>query len=236
MAIIKQNGQVERSVQVLSDCMAAAAPGFESAAYNQGNEPSLMNVYFFDRMGRPDLAQKWLRAIMDTFYTATPNGYRGQDDDQGQLSGWLVLAAIGIIRHQRRLRRGSSNPYVHTPLFPKITIHLDRNYYQSGVFTIVSKNFTDKSIYIKSAALNGAPLKDLHFDFAKVNANSKLELELSEGMRHDEPVLRHFPAKPICWQFTSGIRRWKEIQAFQFQLFNLGGEGRNRTANARISM
>jgi putative alpha-1,2-mannosidase len=171
----------ERGIRLLNDDMVSAAPkNFESVTYNQGNEPSLMNVYFFDRMGRPDLAQKWLRAIMDTFYTATPNGYHGQDDDQGQLSGWFVLAAMGLYD----ISGGcgvDQQLYVHTPLFPKITIHLDRNYYKSGTFTIVAKNFSEKSIYIKSAMLNGHPLKDLRFDFAKVNANSKLELELSEN-------------------------------------------------------
>jgi predicted alpha-1,2-mannosidase len=178
--IINKMGE-ERSIRLLNDDMVSAAPkNFESVTYNQGNEPSLMNVYFFDRMGRPDLAQKWLRAIMDTFYTATPNGYHGQDDDQGQLSGWFVLAAMGLYD----ISGGcgvDQQLYVHTPLFPKITIHLDRNYYKSGTFTIVAKNFSEKSIYIKSAMLNGHPLKDLRFDFAKVNANSKLELELSEN-------------------------------------------------------
>ena len=71
----------------------------------------------------------------------------------------FVLAAMGLYDINSGGCGEEQQLYVHTPLFPKITIHLDRNYYQSGVFTIVSKNFTDKSIYIKSAALNGAPLK-----------------------------------------------------------------------------
>jgi predicted alpha-1,2-mannosidase len=178
--IINKMGK-ERSIQVLNDGLASAAPkNFMSTAYNQGNEPSLMNVYFFDHMGRPDLAQKWLRAIMDTFYTSAPSGYRGQDDDQGQLSSWFVLAAIGLYD----VSGGSGvnqQLSVHTPLFPRITIHLNRDYYKSDKFTIVSNNFSDKSIYIKSATLNGALVKDLRFDFAKVNANPRLELELSEN-------------------------------------------------------
>ena len=96
---------------------------------------------------------------MDKFYSATPNGYRGADDDQGQLSGWFVFASIGLYD----ISGGcgvDQQLYVHTPLFQKITIHLDnRNYYKSDKFTIVSKNFSDKSIYIKSAKLNGAPLR-----------------------------------------------------------------------------
>jgi putative alpha-1,2-mannosidase len=68
-------------------------------------------------------------------------------------------------------------------LFPKITIHLDRNYYKSDTFTIATKGFSNKSIYIKSATLNGVPLEELHFDFAKLDAGSKLDLELSENAK-----------------------------------------------------
>jgi putative alpha-1,2-mannosidase len=159
---------------------AASTNNIMGVTYSHGNEPSLLNAYIFDYMGGPDLSQKWIRAIMDTFYENTPSGYRGQDDDQGQLSGWFVLAAMGLYD----ISGGcgvDQQLYVHTPLFPKITIHLDRNYYKSGTFTIVTKNFSDASVYIKSATLNGEPLKGLHFDFAKVNANAKLELELSEN-------------------------------------------------------
>jgi putative alpha-1,2-mannosidase len=71
--------------------------------------------------------------------------------------------------------------YVPTPLFSKITIHLNRDYYETDKFTIGSKNFSDKSIYIKSAKLNDEALKGLRFDFDKVNANSTLALELGEA-------------------------------------------------------
>ena len=181
-AIIKKIGK-ERAVKMLDDDLAAASTRrFSGSTYNHGNEPSLMNAYVFDYLGRPDLSQKWVRAIMDTFYSATPAGYQGPDDDQGQLSGWFVLAALGLYD----ISGGcgvDQQLYVHAPLFPKITIHLDRTYYKADTLTIVSNNFSDKSFYIKSAALNGAPLKELHFDFAKVNAGSQLELELSENAK-----------------------------------------------------
>lgn len=178
--IINKMGK-ERAIKLLDDCLTEAEPkNFVDPAYNQGNEPSLFNVYFFDHLGRPELAQKWVRAIMDEFYQPTPFAYRGNDDDQGQLSGWFVLAAIGLYD----VGGGcgvDQQLYVHTPLFPKITIHLDRHYYKSDKLTIVSRNFSDKSIYIKSAKLNGAPLQDLRFDYAQVNRNAQLDLDLSDS-------------------------------------------------------
>jgi len=69
------------------------------AIYNHGNETDLHAPYLFNYAGKPWLTQYWVRRIMDEFYGATPEkgyGY-GQDDDQGQLSGWFVLSAMGIL-------------------------------------------------------------------------------------------------------------------------------------------
>jgi predicted alpha-1,2-mannosidase len=153
---------------------------FRSKAYSHGNEPPLINAYVFNYVGKPALTQKWVRSIMDNYYDTTPNGYKGADDDQGQLSGWFVLASMGLFDISGGC---AANPqlYVHTPLFSKITIHLNKDYYKSEKFTIITKNFSEKNIYIKSAKLNGNTLKDLHFDYDKINANSTLLLELGNS-------------------------------------------------------
>jgi len=44
---------------------------------------------------------------------------------------------------------------VSCPLFNKITIHLDPNYYKGNTFTIEAKNNSEKIIYIQSAKLHG---------------------------------------------------------------------------------
>jgi predicted alpha-1,2-mannosidase len=153
---------------------------FHDKAYTQANEPPLINPYVFNYVGRPDLTQKWVRSIMDTYYDTTPFGYKGADDDQGQLSGWFVLASLGLFD----ISGGcgvDQQLYIHAPLFPKIIIHLNREYYKADQFTITTKNFSDKSIYVRSAKLNGNNLKDLHFAYDKLNANSSLTLELADS-------------------------------------------------------
>ena len=73
--------------------VADAFAGVESV-YNHGNQPGLHMAWLFNYSGRPWLTQHWVRQICDTFYGTDPvHGYGyGQDEDQGQLGAWFVLA------------------------------------------------------------------------------------------------------------------------------------------------
>ena len=170
----------ERMITLLDSIFTAAEKeSFRGRGYSHGNEPPLINPYVFNYLGKPSLTQKWVRSIMDVYYSATPTGYRGADDDQGQLSGWFVLASMGLFDISGGCGL-DQQLYVHAPLFPKITIHLNKAYYKADKFTITANNFSEKNVYIKSAELNGSPLKDLHFLYNKLNANSSLVLDLSD--------------------------------------------------------
>lgn len=52
----------------------------------------------FTFSGKPWLSQKWMRTICNEFYgTEGVQGYGyGQDEDQGQLGAWYVMAAMGL--------------------------------------------------------------------------------------------------------------------------------------------
>ncbi len=78
--------------------------------YNHGNQPSLHISWLFNFSGAPWLTQKWVRQICNDFYgTDGIHGYGyGQDEDQGQLGAWYVLAGIGLFD----VKGGSdSNPH-----------------------------------------------------------------------------------------------------------------------------
>lgn len=62
--------------------------------YNHGNQPSLHIAWLFNYAGTPYLTQQWTRRICDEFYGVTgEHGYGyGQDEDQGQLGAWYVMA------------------------------------------------------------------------------------------------------------------------------------------------
>ncbi len=69
--------------------------GVPSSWYWHGNEPGLHTAWLYSAVGRPDLAQKWLRWIMDNEYSENPDGIDGNDDG-GTLAAWYVFAAMGF--------------------------------------------------------------------------------------------------------------------------------------------
>jgi len=180
--IVNKMGK-ERSIDILDGFFTVAEKSNFSdlQIYFHGNQPPLLNAFVFNYIGQPWRTQKWVRAIMDKFYMSVPGPYKEYkgDDDQGQLGGWFVNAAIGLFD----ISGGCAvdqQLYIHTPLFAKVTIHLNKQYYKADKFTILTRNFSEKNIYIQSAELNGRKLDGLHFDFDEINAGSTLVLELGE--------------------------------------------------------
>jgi predicted alpha-1,2-mannosidase len=124
--------------------------------YNHGNQPCLHNAWLFNYSGKPWLTQKWVRTICNEFYgTESLHGYGvGQDEDQGQLGAWYVMASMGLFDVQGH---ASANPSFQfgSPLFDKITIQLDPNYYTGEELIIKTRNQSPEHLYIQSAQWNG---------------------------------------------------------------------------------
>src|ERR1019366_6732184 len=65
---------------------------------NQGNETAMHVPWLFNWAGQPWLSQKWTRAVLDFYYGYNPaDAYLG-DDDQGQMSAWFVMSALGLFQ------------------------------------------------------------------------------------------------------------------------------------------
>jgi predicted alpha-1,2-mannosidase len=127
--------------------------GFRQQYFDLGNEPSLESPFLFNYSGEPWLTQKYSRYVLDKFYDTSPyTGWVGEEDE-GQLSAYFVLLSIGLFEMDGGC---AINPYydLSSPLFKKIVIHLDRNYYKGESFTIETINNSEKNIYIQSAKLN----------------------------------------------------------------------------------
>jgi predicted alpha-1,2-mannosidase len=124
--------------------------------YNQGNQPCLHQPWLFNFSGKPWLTQKWTREICDVFYGTEPmHGYGyGQDEDQGQLGAWFVLNSIGLFDVQGF---SSSKPTVQfgSPMFDKVTITLDPDYYEGKTLVIETSNQTPDNRYVQSVSFNG---------------------------------------------------------------------------------
>lgn len=130
-----------------------------SSPYNHGNQPSLHIPWLFNFSGKPYLTQKWTRLICDEFYgTDGEHGYGyGQDEDQGQLGSWYVLAAMGLFDVQGG---ACSEPtyQLGSPEFDEITVHLSKFNAKGGIFRIITKGNSADAMYVQNATFNGKPL------------------------------------------------------------------------------
>jgi len=147
--------------------------------YNHGNQPNLHVSWLFHFSGRPDLSKKWIHAICNEFYgTDGIHGYGyGQDEDQGQLGAWYVLAGMGLF-DVRGLTSPNPSFQIGTPLFDTITIALPQNI-RKEKFTIYAKKEGRSEQYAKTAILNGKPLKTLSLPFDELTKGGKLTLQLA---------------------------------------------------------
>ena len=147
--------------------------------YNHGNQPCLHISWLFNYSGSPYLTQKWTRLICDEFYGTTgEHGYGyGQDEDQGQLGAWYVLASMGIFDVQGGAEI-SPEIQIGSPQFDKIEIDLSDINSDGGTFTIIAKNNSPENIYVQSAVLNGQPLEHCSFDRNNIKGSGKLILTM----------------------------------------------------------
>ena len=143
----------------------------------QGNQQSMHFSYLFNYAGAPWLTQRWSRSILERYYgCGIANAYLG-DEDQGQMSAWAVMAALGLFQIDGGCRE---NPVyeIASPLFEEVTIDLGRRYGRGKTFTIRAKNASRRNIYVQSAELNGEPLNRFWFPASELLGGGELVLEM----------------------------------------------------------
>lgn len=147
--------------------------------YNHGNQPCLHISWLFNEAGRPELTQKWVRAILNEFYgTDGVHGYGyGQDEDQGQLGAWYVISSMGLF-DVKGLTDIHPSFSLGAPLFDKITIHLNKEYYPGDQFVITTTGNTGSDAYVNQYLLNGKPIQGVHLPFTEIVKGGKLEVQM----------------------------------------------------------
>ena len=147
--------------------------------YNHGNQPCLFQPWLFNYSGKPWLSQLYTRAICDEFYGATPlHGYGfGQDEDQGQLGAWFVLASMGLF-DIKGLTDADPSLKIGSPMFRKTTIHLNAHYGRGDRFVIETTHNNADNLYVQSAKLNGKTLTDLTVPWAAFTRGGTLTLTM----------------------------------------------------------
>ncbi len=114
--------------------------------YAQGNQPIQHMIYLYSYAGQPWKTQYWIRQVMDRLYNSSENGYPG-DEDQGGMSSWYVLSALGIYS----VCPGTDEYVLGSPKFRKTTITME----DGKKFVIEAKGNSKDNVYIQNATLNG---------------------------------------------------------------------------------
>ncbi|MDE5677281.1 GH92 family glycosyl hydrolase [Phocaeicola sp.] len=149
--------------------------------YNHGNQPCLHTSWLFNEAGHPSQTQKWVRAILNEFYgTDGIHGYGyGQDEDQGQLGAWYVIASMGLF-DMKGLTASDPAFALGSPLFDKVTIRLNNTYYKGKEFIIKTRNNGDSCLYVQQFKLNGKVLDTPRLPFSALSEGGVLELEMGD--------------------------------------------------------
>ncbi len=124
-----------------------------------GNQPCTYLAHLFNHAGAPWLTQKWVRRIVQAVKSdITPYAGYGGDEDQGFMGSLNALMAIGLFSVHGGC---DQEPFLElsSPVFDRIVINLDPEYYSGTTFTIETENNGAGDRYIQSAELNGRPLE-----------------------------------------------------------------------------
>ena len=114
--------------------------------YAHGNQPIQHMPYLYKYSSQPHKTDYWVREIMDRLYSATPDGYCG-DEDNGQTSAWYVFSAMGFYP----VCPGSNEYVTGSPLFKKMTVKLENG----KLLTIEAVGNNAANRYVQGISFSG---------------------------------------------------------------------------------
>jgi len=135
----------------------------------QGNQPIQHMIYLYSYAGQPWKTQYWIRQVMDRLYNSSENGYPG-DEDQGGMSSWYVLSALGIYS----VCPGTDEYVLGSPKFRKATITME----DGKKFVIEAKGNSKDNVYIQNATLNGKRYTRNYIHYSDIVNGGVLELQM----------------------------------------------------------
>ena len=138
--------------------------------YAHGNQPIQHMIYMYDYARQPWKAQQRLREVMDRFYSATPDGYCG-DEDNGQTSAWYVFSALGFYP----VCPATDQYIMGAPLFKKAVIHLENG----KMFEISAPENSAENFYIDDMKLNGKRYTRNYITHGDLMRGGRMDLDMS---------------------------------------------------------
>ena len=137
--------------------------------YAHGNQPIQHMIYLYNYAGQPWKAQYWLREVMNRMYSATPDGYCG-DEDNGQTSAWYVFTALGFYP----VCPGTDEYVLGAPLFKKAVLHLE-----NGNEVVINANGNnDDNKYIRNMKWNGTDYSKNYINHSELMKGCTIDIQM----------------------------------------------------------
>lgn len=127
---------------------------FDSKQFDMANEPDIAYPYLFNYLKEEEFkSQDLVKKLVREYFQNKPKGLPG-NDDTGTMSAWLVYSMMGIYP----IAPGEPVYTITTPMFDKITIKLDSNYYKK------------ENIVIEREINNDGKIKQIQLDGKTINS------------------------------------------------------------------
>jgi len=139
--------------------------------YAHGNQPVQHMIYLYNYAGVPYKTQQRIREVLLNLYSATPDGYCG-DEDNGQTSAWYVFSSLGFYP----VTPGTDQYVIGSPLFDKAVMSLENG----KKFTIASENNSKSHVYIQSTLLNGKGYPHNYIRYEDIQDGGEFVFRLDE--------------------------------------------------------
>ena len=147
---------------------------FDKGLYDPANEPDIAYPYLFSYFkGDEWRTQKIVTELLKKYYTTRPDGIPG-NEDTGTMSAWAIFSMIGLYPDNP----GDPSYTLTTPVFDKVTLHLDPKFYPNGDITIETDRTSPSQQYIKSIKIGGKKLNGFRIAHRQLMEGKTLKMQL----------------------------------------------------------
>lgn len=147
---------------------------FDKGLYDPANEPDIAYPYLFSYFkGDEWRTQKTVSELLKKYYTTRPDGIPG-NEDTGTMSAWAIFSMIGLYPDNP----GDPSYTLTTPVFDKVTLHLDPKFYPNGDITIETDRTSPSQQYIKSITIGGKKLNGFRIAHRQLIEGKTLKMQL----------------------------------------------------------
>lgn len=149
---------------------------FDEGLYDPANEPDIAYPYLFSQFkGEEWRTQKEVNRLLKKYFKNQPDGIPG-NDDTGTMSAWAVFSMMGFYPDCPGLPRYT----LTSPLFDRITIHLDPKYYKQKEIIIETERPSSDAIFIDRVDQNDKKFKGYFITHDELTQNGPIKFVLKK--------------------------------------------------------